>query len=90
MRDRVGQVTTERQRAEAADVRRRERELVAGHGQYRFTAYLTVTGTSRVELEEACGQVEQAAHACLLEIRRLYGEQDQAFAFTLPLCRGLR
>jgi hypothetical protein len=89
MRDRVGQVTTERQRTEAADVRRRERELVAGHGQYRFIAYITVTGTTSDELEEACGQVEQAAHQSLLEIRRLHGEQDQAFAFSLPLCRGL-
>ena len=42
------------------------------------------------ELEDACGQVEQAAHRAFLELRRLYGQQDEAFTFTLPLARGLR
>jgi len=90
MRDRVGQLTSERQRAEAAEVARREAELVAGHAEYRFTAFITVTATTPTELEDACGQVEHAAHQSYLEIRRLYGEQDQAFTFTLPLARGPR
>jgi hypothetical protein len=90
MRDRVGQLTTERHRAEAAEVARREAELVAGHAEFRFTGFITVTATSRAELDEACGQVEHAAHQSYLEIRRLYGEQDQAFTYTLPLARGPR
>jgi len=90
MRDRVGQITGERRRAEAAEVARREAELVAGHAEFAFTAFITVTATSPAGLEEACGRVEHAAHQSYLEIRRLFGEQDQAFTFTLPLARGPR
>jgi hypothetical protein len=90
LRARVGQVTTERTRTEAADVEEREAELVAGHAAYRFSGYVTVSGRSLDELEDACSQVEQAAHRAFLEIRRLYGQQDEAFTFTLPLARGLR
>ena len=63
---------------------------LAGHADYMFTGLLTVTATSIELLDEACAQAEIAAHACCLEIRRLYGEQDQAFAAALPLGRGLR
>jgi hypothetical protein len=90
LRARVGQVTTERTRTEAADVEEREAELVAGHAAYRFSGYITVSGRSLPELEDGCGQVEHAAHRAFLEIRRLYGQQDEAFTFTLPLARGLR
>ncbi len=90
LRDRVGQLTTERTRAEAADVARRERELVQGHGDYRFLGLLTVTALTAQALDDACGQAEHDAHTAGLEVRRLYGEQDQAFAATLPLARGLR
>lgn len=90
MRERVGQLTTERNRVEAADVERRERDLVAGHAEYRFTGLLSVTAETLEMLDEACAQAEVAAHGCCLEIRRLYGEQGQAFAAALPLGRGLR
>jgi len=90
LRARMGQVTTERTRTEAADVEEREAELVAGHAAYRFSGYITVSGRSLQELEDGCGQVEQAAHRAFLELRRLYGQQDEAFSFTLPLGRGLR
>jgi hypothetical protein len=90
LRARMGQVTTERTRTEAADVEEREAELVAGHAAYRFSGYITVSGRSLQELEDGCGQVEQAAHRAFLELRRLYGQQDEAFTFTLPLGRGLR
>ena len=90
MRERVGQMTTERNRIEAEDVQRRERELVAGHADYRFTGLLCVTADTLETLDEACLQAEVAAHASCLEIRRLYGEQDQAFAAALPVGRGLR
>ncbi|MEX2291265.1 MAG: SCO6880 family protein [Mycobacteriales bacterium] len=90
LRARMGQVTTERTRTEAADIEEREAELVAGHAAYRFSGYITVSGRSLQELEDGCGQVEQAAHRAFLELRRLYGQQDEAFTFTLPLARGLR
>jgi hypothetical protein len=90
LRDRVGQLTTERTRSEAADVLRREQELVGGHGDYRFLGLLAVTVATERQLDEACRQAEHDAHTAGLEIRRLYGEQDQAFAASLPLARGLR
>ncbi|HEX4816076.1 MAG TPA: SCO6880 family protein [Nonomuraea sp.] len=90
MRDRVGQLTTERNRAEAADVERREHEIAAGHADYRFIGLLTVSAESPAALDEACAQAEVTAHACYLEILRLYGEQDEAFAAALPIGRGLR
>jgi hypothetical protein len=89
LRDRIGQVTTELDVSAAEADRRRAREVAAGHAEFRFSGYLTVTAESEDELNDACAQVEQAADACLLELHRLYGEQDYAFTLTLPLGRGL-
>jgi hypothetical protein len=89
LRDRIGQVTTELDVSAAEADRRRAREVAAGHAEFRFSGYLTVTANSADELADACAQVEQAADACLLELHRLYGEQDHAFTLTLPLGRGL-
>ena len=51
---------------------------------------MTVSAATRSELEDACAQVEQAAVRSVLEVRRVYGEQDQAFAAAaLPLGRGI-
>jgi hypothetical protein len=86
LREKAGQITTARRRTEHEALLARERELVAGHGDYRFTGYVTVTAPTLDALEIACGEIEQAAHQSLLEVRRLYGEQDTAFAAALPLC----
>jgi hypothetical protein len=90
LRQRAGFRTTRRKEREADNVERREDELSSGHTDYRFSAYVTVTAASEEELEDACGEVEQFAHQSRLELRRLVGEQDVAFTFTLPLGRGLR
>lgn len=90
-RQRIGQVTDRRQEQEYADLLAREAELVAGHGSLRFTGYVTVTVDDDDALPAACAAVEQAALQSHLELRRLYGNQDQAFlAGALPLARGLR
>ena len=90
-RDKLGQVESALDDEEHAAVLRRERELVHGHVEYRFTGYVTVTASTETELEEACAQIEQAAVRSVLEVRRVYGEQDQAFiAGALPLARGVR
>jgi hypothetical protein len=73
----------------AEGIARRESELSDGHAAYRFSGYVTVTGATRDELEVACGEIVQAGHQCRLELRRLYGIQDLAFAWTLPLGRGV-
>jgi hypothetical protein len=40
-------------------------------------------------LDRACAEVEHAAQQSRLRLERLYGEQDYALTFGLPLCRGL-
>jgi hypothetical protein len=90
-RERLGQIETALDDEEHAAVLRRERELVQGHVEYRFTGYVTVSADDRTQLEDACAQIEQAAVRSVLEIRRVFGEQDQAFiAGALPLTRGVR
>ncbi len=89
LRSEHGYLPTERKNRELQGVLRREQELADGFAEYRFAGYVTVTGSSEVDLEEACSEIEQAAQQARLELRRLYGEQDVAFTCTLPLCRGL-
>lgn len=89
-RARIGQVEDEATRAEQSDLVRREAELVAGHGDLRFTGLVTVTAPTLDELAAACATTEAAAAQALCEIRRLVGQQGQAHAAgALPLARRL-
>ncbi|MFA9432824.1 SCO6880 family protein [Egicoccus sp. AB-alg2] len=90
LRARAGFTSTARRRRAQETAARREQELADGHADYRLAGYATVTAGSLEELEAACGEVEQAAQQCSLELRRLDGEQDVAFTWTLPLGRGLQ
>ncbi len=90
LRRRGGFVSTARRSREDEVLARRERELADGHGQYRFSGYVTVSAGSPEELEDSCARVLQASAQSYLTLRRLYGEQASAFAWTLPLGRGLR
>ena len=89
LRRRGGFMMSARRRREQQVLARRETELADGHAQYRFSGYVTVTAGSLEELEEACHEMEQTAGQSLLEIRRMFGEQEIAFTYTLPLARGL-
>jgi hypothetical protein len=90
LRQRAGFVTTTRRRREQDSLADHERDLSDGHAFYRFSGYITVTAPTRDELVTACGEIEEAAGRCFLDIRRLVGSQAEAFTFSLPLCRGLR
>lgn len=90
LRTRAGFATTARRRRAQEAIAKREQELADGHVDYRLAGYVTVTAGSPEELDAACGEVEQAAQQAFLELRRLYGQQDMAFTWTLPLARGLR
>lgn len=90
LRTRFGQSETARQRQAAEATMRREAELAAGHGEVRLSGFVTVSGRDPEDLHRACGEVLEHAARARLELHRLYGQQAQAFAFTLPLCRGLR
>ncbi|WP_457256511.1 SCO6880 family protein [Pedococcus sp. P5_B7] len=73
---------------EAADVLDRERALVAGHADIRFTGMLTITAPTRDELEAAVAEITRAAIQSGCETQRLLGQQARAFtAAALPLAR---
>lgn len=89
LRRRGGFLNNARRQRETEIVARREVELADGHAQYRFSGYVTVTAGAPEALSVDCDRVEQAAGQARLELRRLYGQQDEAFTWTLPLARGL-
>ena len=89
LRLRGGFLATARRAREAELAGRREEELADGHGSFRFSGYVTVTALTRDLLASACDATEQAAGQCRLELRRLYGDQEQGFATTLPPALGL-
>lgn len=89
IRRRGGFLTSARRGREAESVSRREVELADGHAEYRFSGYVTVTAGSSEDLEGSCSRIEQAAGQARLELRRLFGQQDDAFTWTLPMGRGL-
>jgi hypothetical protein len=90
LRARFGQSETARQRQAAEATRRREAELAAGHSEVRLAGFVTVTGRDPDDLRRACAEVMEQAARARLELHRMYGQQADAFTFTLPLCRGLR
>ncbi len=90
LRQRFGQSETARQRQAEEATARREAELAAGHGEVRFSGFITVSGRDDDELRRACSEVHEHAARARLELHRMYGQQAAAFTFTLPLCRGLR
>ena len=90
LRLRFGQSETARQRQAEESTLRREAELAAGHGEVRLAGFVTVSGRGPDDLRRGCAEVHEHAARARLELHRMYGQQAQAFAFTLPLCRGLR
>ena len=69
---------------------RRESELAAGHGEVRLAGFVTVSGRDTDDLRRASSEVLEHAARARLELYRMYGQQADAFTFTLPLCRGLK
>ncbi len=90
LRRRFGQAETARQRQAQDATMRREAELAAGHSEVRVAGFVTVSGRDRDDLRRASADVLEHAARARLELHRLYGQQADAFTFTLPLCRGLR
>lgn len=90
LRHRLGQSETARQRQAQEAAIRREAELAAGHGEVRLAGFVTVSGRDDDDLRRACAEVHEHAARARLELHRMYGQQADAFTFTLPLCRGLR
>ncbi len=86
---RIGKVADFASEQEYSDVLARERALVSGHADLRFSGFVTITARTRDELANAVASAERAATQCGCECRILYGQQAQAFAVAgLPLGRS--
>jgi hypothetical protein len=90
LRHRFGQSETARQRQAQDATMRRESELAAGHAEVRLSGFITVSGRDPDDLRRACTEMLEHAARARLELHRMYGQQADAFTFTLPLCRGLK
>jgi hypothetical protein len=90
LRRRFGQSETARQRQAQDATVRREAELAAGHCEVRLAGFVTVSGRNHEELRRAGAEVLEHAARARLELHRMFGQQADAFTFTLPLGRGLR
>ncbi|MEU1299981.1 SCO6880 family protein [Streptomyces shenzhenensis] len=87
-RQRKGQVDSEEDSVEYADIKQRERQLIAGHADVALTGLLTVSADSDEQLNTACAAIETAAIAALVDLRLLTWQQAEAFTnAALPLAR---
>lgn len=69
----------------------REQELVAGHGEFTYGAYLTVTANNEQELEQAVAGARNALSVAGMEAQILYCQQAEALLVNaLPLGSGLK
>lgn len=89
-RARTGRLDDEASRAAAVELTRREEDLIAGHGDLRFLGLIAVSAPTLDDLEDACASLESGAAQAGCELRRLVGQQVQAYAAAaLPLARML-
>lgn len=88
-RQRQGFVTTAQVRRRRAAASRREEELADGHAEMRWVGYVRTDTASEEELEGARSVVEHGGQLARLSLQPCYGEQDTAFANTLPIAWGL-
>ncbi|MFI7102766.1 SCO6880 family protein [Streptomyces sp. NPDC050161] len=87
-RARRGQVDSEADAVEYADVKHRERQLIAGHSDVALTGLITISAETDALLDAACAQIKTAAFSAQVDLRRLYFQQPDAFTLgALPLAR---
>ncbi|MBX3193848.1 MAG: hypothetical protein KF727_01945 [Microbacteriaceae bacterium] len=69
----------------------REQELVAGHGEFSYGAYLTVSADTEEQLEQAVAGARNALSVAGMEAQILYCQQAEALLVNaLPLGLGIR
>lgn len=69
----------------------REQELVAGHGEFSYGAYLTVSGDTEESLEQAIAGARNALSMVGMEAQILYCQQAEALLVNaLPLGLGMK
>jgi hypothetical protein len=88
-RNRQGFASTARIRRRQQAASRREEELADGHAEMRWIGHVRASARPG-ELEQAKSAVEHGAQLSRLGLQPTYGEQDTAFANTLPIAWGLK
>ncbi|GAA2161035.1 hypothetical protein FHX52_3239 [Humibacillus xanthopallidus] len=84
----IGAIADLSDSAERDDVLDRERALISGHADVKFTGLVSITAPTREALEGSVAEISRAAIQCGCETRRLYGQQARAFvSAALPLAR---
>jgi HPt (histidine-containing phosphotransfer) domain-containing protein len=69
----------------------REQELVAGHGEFSYGAYLTVSADDEQSLEQAIAGARNALSVVGMEAQVLYCQQAEALLINaLPLGLGMK
>ncbi len=87
---RIGRLADISAAQELDDVSTRERALVAGHVDMRFSGFVSVTAPTRDTLIIAISSIARAASQCGCQSRILHGQQAQAFVTAaLPLARAV-
>ncbi len=80
--------------ADAADweaLQKQEEEIVEGHGEFRYGAYLTVTAAGHEELDRALAGTRNALSRAGMEAQTLYCQQAEALLVNaLPLGTGMK
>jgi hypothetical protein len=90
LRSKTGRAESEDERREAMTARAQDVARASGQGVVRLTALIAVTVTDLEQLETACAELQADASSAGLEIRRVWGAQDDAFTIAaLPLGQGL-
>ena len=65
-------------------------EIANGFETFKYSGYLSVVADSLADLKRKETALELAATKCNLNVRKLYGQQDLALGYILPLCRGVK
>lgn len=70
---------------------KQEREIVAGHGEFRYGAYLTVTAPTEEQLDQAIAGMRNALSRAGMEAQILYCQQAEALMVNaLPVGLGMK
>ena len=86
LKDKLGRVETLADSKELDDVLTREAELLAGHAEVGLVGMITITAPTLDALEADVTTIHAAATQASLDLRRIYGQQLQAFtAAALPI-----
>jgi hypothetical protein len=70
---------------------KQEQEIVAGHGEFRYGAYLTVTAPDEERLDQALAGMRNALSRAGMEAQILYCQQAEALIVNaLPVRLGMK